>query len=86
MLIFGWMFLLPVSTWSAEDHQRFGVLLTKHNQAGHVDYAGFKRDETRLDAYLEGLAKIDPESLAREEQFAFYINADNAWTIKLILS
>jgi hypothetical protein len=86
MLIFGWMFLLPVSTWSAEDHQRFGELLTKYNQAGHVDYAGFKRDETRLDAYLEELAKIDPKSLAREERFAFYINAYNAWTIKLILS
>ena len=86
MLIFGWMFLLPVSTWSAEDHQRFGVLLKKYNQEGHVDYAGFKSDETRLDAYLEGLAKIDPESLPREERFAFYINAYNAWTIKLILS
>ena len=86
MLIFGWMFLLPASTWSAEDHQRFGVLLKKYNQEGHVDYAGFKSDETRLDAYLEGLAKIDPESLPREERFAFYINAYNAWTIKLILS
>ena len=36
------MFLLLVSTLSAEDHQQFGVLLTKYNQAGHVDYAGFK--------------------------------------------
>lgn len=86
MLIFGWMFLLPASTWSAEDHQLFGALLTKYNQEGHVDYAGFKREETRLDAYLEGLAKIDPEGLPREERFAFYINAYNAWTIKLILS
>ena len=86
ILIVGWMFLLPASILSAEDHQQFGVLLTKYNQAGHVDYAGFKRDEIRLDAYLEGLAKIDPESLPREERFAFYINAYNAWTIKLILS
>jgi len=86
MLIAGWMFLLPVSTLSAEDHQQFGVLLTKYNQAGHVDYAGFKSEETRLDAYLEGLARIDPDSLVREERFAFYINAYNAWTIKLILS
>ena len=86
MLIAGWMFLLPASALSAEDHQQFGVLLTKYNQAGHVDYAGFKSEETRLDAYLEGLDRIDPESLAREERFAFYINAYNAWTIKLILS
>jgi len=86
MLIAGWMFLLPASILSAEDHQQFGVLLTKYNQAGHVDYAGFKSEETRLDAYLEGLASIDPDSLVREERFAFYINAYNAWTIKLILS
>jgi len=86
MLIAGWMFLLPASILSAEDHQQFGVLLTKYNQAGHVDYAGFKSEETRLDAYLEGLARIDPDSLVREERFAFYINAYNAWTIKLILS
>jgi len=86
MAIFGWALLLPVSTWSAEEHQRFGVLLTKYNQSGHVDYAGFKSEETRLDAYLEKLAGIDPESLPRQERFAFYINAYNAWTIKLILS
>lgn len=86
ILIVGWIFLLPAYTLSAEDHQPFGVLLIKYNQAGHVDYAEFKSEETRLDAYLEGLAKIDPENLAREERFAFYINAYNAWTIKLILT
>ena len=80
------MFLLPVSAWSAEDHQIFGDLLTKYNQDGHVDYAGLKRQETRLDVYLEGLAEIDPDSLPRNERFAFFINAYNAWTIKLVLS
>ena len=39
-----------------------------------------------MDAYLDTLAKIDPLSLAGDEQFAFYINAYNAWTIKLILT
>jgi len=45
-----------------------------------------KAEETRLDAYLEGLANIDPDSLPPKERFAFYTNAYNAWTIKLILS
>ncbi len=39
-----------------------------------------------LDQYLEKLSVVDPESLPRSEQFAFYVNAYNAWTIKLILS
>jgi hypothetical protein len=29
---------------------------------------------------------VDPKSLTRDERFAFYINAYNAWTIKLVLS
>jgi hypothetical protein len=78
--------ILPASTWSAEDHHIFSELLTKYNQEGQVDYAGLKRQETLLDTYLEGLAKIDPDSLPRNERFAFYVNAYNAWTIKLILS
>jgi len=86
MLIFGWMFLLPAPIWSAEDHQLLGELLTKYNQEGYVNYAGLKSEETHLDAYLAGLAKIDPETLPRDERFAFYVNAYNAWTIKLILS
>jgi hypothetical protein len=80
------MFLLPLSAWPAGGHQIFADLLSKYNADGHVDYAGFKQDENRLDAYLESLAKIDPASLPRNQRFAFYVNAYNAWTIKLILS
>jgi len=86
VVVIGLMFLLPAPARSVEDHQNFGELLVKYNQNGHVDYAGFKREEVRLDAYLEDLAKINPDSLARDERFAFYVNAYNAWTIKLILS
>ncbi|MDY6862734.1 MAG: DUF547 domain-containing protein [Thermodesulfobacteriota bacterium] len=32
------------------------------------------------------LEKTDSKKLSYNEQFAFYINAYNAWTIKLILS
>lgn len=72
--------------WTEPTHAIFEELLMKYNQNGWVDYAGFKKDEVRLDAYLMQLANIDPVSLSDEEQFAFYINAYNAWTIKLILS
>jgi hypothetical protein len=68
------------------DNSIYAELLTKYVANGHVDYAGFKRDEARLDQYLKLLDQVDPERLPREEQFAFYINAYNAWTIKLILT
>ncbi|HSM89761.1 MAG TPA: hypothetical protein VLT56_07040, partial [Desulfobacterales bacterium] len=62
------------------DNSIYAELLTKYVANGHVDYAGFKRAEARLDQYLKVLEQVDPERLPREEQFAFYINAYNAWT------
>ncbi|MDX2497476.1 MAG: DUF547 domain-containing protein, partial [Desulfobacterales bacterium] len=55
-------------------------------QNGTVDYQGFKNEEAKLDQYLKVLEEIDTKKLSRDEQFAFYINAYNAWTIKLILT
>ena len=80
------LFGLVGLTWAAPDHSLWGELLAKYNQAGHVNYAGFKSEEASLDAYLGQLSKIDPESLSSSDRFAFYVNAYNAWTIKLILS
>jgi hypothetical protein len=79
--------LLPSQTWArpSVDHGIFGRLLKSHVQNGWVDYRGFKKDERQLDAYLDQLAQIDSQTLGRNEQMAFYINAYNAWTIKLIL-
>ena len=79
--------LLPSKTWARPpvDHGIFGRLLKSHVQNGWVDYRGFKKDERQLDAYLDQMAQIDPQTLGRNEQMAFYINAYNAWTIKLIL-
>lgn len=67
------------------DHRLWAELLGKYVQNGMVDYAGFQRDEARLDRYLEKLAAIRPGDLTRNGRFAFYVNAYNAWTVKLIL-
>jgi hypothetical protein len=78
----------PLSAGAAQgsvDHSIYGGLLKANVIAGRVDYGGFKRDETQLDAYLSLLAAVEPAALAEQEQMAFYINAYNAWTIKLIL-
>ena len=70
----------------AVDHSIYATLLKKYVHQGNVDYSGFKMEELKLDQYLKVLENVDSESLSRNEQFAFYINAYNAWTIKLILS
>jgi hypothetical protein len=67
------------------DHSLYGELLNKYVKNGKVDYQGFKNDEPLLDQYLESLENIEINKLTRDEQFAFYLNAYNAWTIKLIL-
>lgn len=67
------------------DHSLFGHLLKSHVIDGHVNYTTFKQDEADLDRYLAQLEKVNPDPLDRSEQMAFYINAYNAWTIKLIL-
>lgn len=76
----------PVMAGDRIDHSLFAGLLEKYVVAGKVDYTGFKSEEATLNNYLDVLAKIDPGQLSRDEQFAFYANAYNAWTIKLILS
>ena len=68
------------------DNTIWAELLQRHVTDKRVDYDGFKQDEAELDQYLAILSSIDPTALSRNHQFAFYINAYNAFTIKLILT
>ncbi|MDO7853894.1 DUF547 domain-containing protein [Hymenobacter convexus] len=72
---------------AAVDHSAFDKLLKKHvNDKGLVDYKGFKTDEKVFNQYLDLLSKNKPGSSAsKQEQMAFWINAYNAYTIRLIL-
>jgi len=87
ILIFGPVLLISRG-WSQTvvDHSIYSDLLKKYVHQGRIDYRGFKTEEAHLDQYLNVLEGVDPKSLSRNEQFAFYMNAYNAWTIKLILS
>ncbi|MBL0715099.1 MAG: DUF547 domain-containing protein [Desulfosarcina sp.] len=67
------------------DHSLYARLLKQYVADGMVDYKGFKNEEAALDRYLEVLAAVDPATLSDPDRFAFYANAYNAWTIKLIL-
>jgi len=78
----------PHVGWSMDevDHSLFGRLLDKHVKDGVVDYQGFQQEEKNLDQYLKVLQETDTKKLTPNGRLAFYINAYNAWTIKLILS
>jgi len=68
------------------DNSLYAGLLKKYVKNGVVNYQGFKNEESVFDKYLKVLEEVDSKTLSRKEQFAFYINAYNSWTIKLILS
>lgn len=75
-----------VTTPASFDHSAFDRLLSGYVDArGLVDYERLKQNkDVALRPYLEQLAATDPESLSKDEQLAFWLNAYNALTLKLI--
>lgn len=69
------------------DHSQFDNILKRFvNDRGVVDYRGLKNAEADLDRYLDYLKSNPAASLSRDERLAFWINAYNAFTLKLIVS
>lgn len=68
-------------------HDIWNELLQKHvDAAGKVDYEGFKNEEARLDEYLELIGENEARpQWTSDERKAYWINAYNAFTIKMIL-
>lgn len=85
ILGFVFAFLLVISTQAQT--ATFDALLKANVDAnGNVNYKGFKKNEAKLDTYLDYLAKTSPEkSWSAAKTKAFWVNAYNAYTIKLIL-
>lgn len=69
------------------DHRIWNDLLKTHVSAmGIVNYKGFKKDINKLDEYLALLSSSKPNSKwHRNPTMAYWINAYNAYTIKLIV-
>jgi hypothetical protein len=66
------------------DHSVFTEVLNSYVKNGLVDYKNLK-DDNRLYEYVDYISKIDPEDIKSEnEKIAFYINAYNAFTLKII--
>jgi len=92
------LFIFPFFSCQASDlgqknstppsHQIFDELLKKHvNKAGVVNYKGFIEDKDKLEKYLDLLSDNAPDrqKWSKEQQLAYWINAYNAFTVKLII-
>lgn len=67
------------------NHALFSEVLATHVKGGLVDYRSLKTDP-RLPRYLDQLAATDPAALPGEpERLALWLNAYNAYTLKLII-
>jgi hypothetical protein len=79
--------LAVAATGALVDHSAYDKLLKKHVTAqGLVDYQGFKADEAVFNQYLALLSKNPPAAnWSKADQMAYWINAYNAYTIRLIL-
>ncbi len=70
------------------DHSKWNELLQKNvSSSGAVNYDGFKASQKDLDVYLGQLkSKVPNSSWNKNQAMAYWINAYNAFTVKLILN
>ena len=70
------------------DHTIWNDLLHSFvNDQGIVNYEGFNKEQSKLNSYLNQLSETPPEaSWNSDSTLAFWINAYNAYTVKLILN
>ena len=80
-------FSTTVFSQNKVDHSGWTVLLKKHlNAKGMLNYKGMQADLPKLAAYLDQLSANEPsKNWSTNEKLAFWINAYNAFTVKLIL-
>ena len=79
----------PISSHSKPvSHEKWNQLLKKYvDEDGLVNYKGIIADSTELNSYLDLLSANHPnaENWSENERLAFWINAYNAFTIRLII-
>jgi len=69
------------------DHSAWTELLDLYvTETGKVNYKGFIEDKVRLEEYLNTLSSFPPgENWRTQDKLAYWINAYNAFTVKLIV-
>lgn len=69
-------------------HQIWDQLVKTHVKPnGMVDYKGFIKDKSKLEQYLKLISENAPDrkTWTKNQQLAYWINAYNAFTVKLIV-
>lgn len=69
-------------------HEAWNEILSTYVQNGRVGYGDLKKnpsDMHKLNAYIDALGKADISGFDRKDRLAFWTNAYNAFTLKLIL-
>ena len=70
------------------NHSVFDQLLKKYvDENGNVNYGGFESEKKSFEGYLNQIEETPPndEKWTKNQQLAYWLNAYNAFTIKLIL-
>ena len=72
---------------TAPSHQIWDDLLSRYvSSSGQVDYPALKANKAELQSYLDILADNPPRNdWSRNERMAYWINAYNAFTVKMIV-
>lgn len=68
-------------------HDKWNVLTQVHvSKSGEVNYKGFLANRLQFEVYLDELSAHPPgKNWTQNEQLAYWINAYNAFTVKLII-
>ena len=78
----------PVAQESPTDTVRresFDEMLDLYVRDGYVYYRALKIERARFDTYVNWLANVPVDSLSRDEQLAFWLNAYNALVLRTVV-
>jgi hypothetical protein len=86
MKTIAYIFILAFSLNTQAQTSTWNQILQKHVDAkGWINYKGIKADRAQLNTYLAYLAETKPTHFSADKQKAFWMNAYNAYTVKMIL-
>ncbi|OSY89056.1 hypothetical protein WH52_03155 [Tenacibaculum holothuriorum] len=79
-------FFLATTQFQAQNKVFDALLKTYVDSKGNIDYKGLRKNRALLDIYLDELKKTVPrKNWSSNKAKAFWMNAYNAYTIKLVL-
>src|SRR5262245_28578019 len=76
---------LAIAAPLAQESKTYDELLDLYVRDGEVYYRALKSDRGKLDTYVAHIAGTAPDSMSRDEQVAFWINAYNALVLRTVI-